>query len=595
MARLRLFRWLPVLIGLAALAVFAAALLLRPSAPPPPRTPAPLPTVTPPGPGEPTVPPEALRMRAAPTPTRGRPPSTPTPIPPRASPTPLPTRPVSAAGHDDVPMIEIPAGEFIMGITEGEVTYLQDQWRATCGPRCITFYQFHNEAPQMIVSLDTFWIDQYKVTNARYRRCVEAGICSPPEEDNWRYSHYDNFAARVNWYDADAYCRWVGKRLPTEAEWEKAARGTDGRWYPWGNEYDKTRHARQEGPVDQHPQGASPYGVLGALDYPSEWTSDWYRPYPGNRALYPAKDTSDPYGWNDGLYDMGYRSARGLVRDGGHAEDSRVTMRAPGHPEAHLGFRCVRGPQPVPLEQAILWNTAPTPVPTLMPARVVDLSNMVYVPAGPFIMGTNEVSPDDFYRGDETPLHIVYLDAFYIDRTEVTRREFAAFLKALGTDLRACEGYNCGSGWISEKAEYSDYPAMGVTWYGAQAYCTWVGKRLPTEAEWEKAARGTDGRRYPWGNEPTFLGNYRDPVGSRPENASPYGMLDALGNVVEWVADWYDPAYYTSSPLVNPLGPPTGTKKVVRGFGLFPVTYRDPEFPYTEHGIGFRCAYSPGR
>lgn len=534
-------------------------------------------------------------MRAAPTATRGRPPATPTPLPPTVvvSPTPLPTRSVPSSGDDEVPMLEIPPGEFIMGITEREAFILYRQWRETCGPRCLLFYQFENEVPQMIVYLDTFWIDQYKVTRARYRRCVEAGVCAPLENDPGP-SPYDNFAARVNWYDANDYCHWVGKRLPAEAEWEKAARGTDGRWYPWGNEYDPTRHTLEAAPVDQYPQGASPYGVVGMLDEPPEWTSDWYRPYPGNQDVYLGKDTSDPYGREFGFYDLGYRTVRGQVLHGGYAEDSRVTMRAPGHPTESLrGFRCVRGPQPPALEQAIRRSTAPTPVPTLVPATSVDLSNMIYVPAGPFIMGTNDASPE------EAPLHIVYLDAFYIDRTEVSRGEFAAFLKMMGTFKRACGGYDCSSE-IPDNERYASWPVMDATWYGAQAYCAWVGKRLPTEAEWEKAARGTDGRFYPWGNEPIV--EYSDPVGIHPEWASPYGMLDALGNVGEWVADWYDPWYYSYSPYINPPGPPTGTEKVVRGYisamymvMVRPVTSRGHFDPSDGVRIGFRCAYSPPR
>ncbi|MGC8947570.1 MAG: formylglycine-generating enzyme family protein, partial [Anaerolineae bacterium] len=571
---------------------------------------APLPTVTPPGPGEPTVPPEALRMRAAPTATRGRPPATPTPLTPVPSPTPLPTRSLPSTGYDDVPMIEIPAGEFIMGITEKESRQWHDRWRQTCGPRCITFYQFLNEAPQMTVYLDSFLIDQYKVTNIRYRRCVEAGACAPPADDRWREPHYDNFAVRVNWYDAEAYCRWVGKRLPTEAEWEKAARGTDGRWYPWGNEHDPTRYARaEEEPVDRYPQGASPYGVIGMLDEPPEWTSDWYLPYPGNQAIYPGADTSDPRTYGDRLYEKGYRAVRGQVLEGGYAEDSRVSIRAPGDPtDGAFSFRCVMGPPPVPLEQAVVQSTAPTPVPTLVPAATVDVSNMVYIPAGPFIMGTNEVSPDDFLRGGETPQHVVYLDAFYIDRTEVTRAEFAAFLKRLGISRRACSGYDCGGGLIDletydpDTDPYASWAARNVSWYGAQAYCAWVGKRLPTEAEWEKAARGTDGRRYPWGNEP--IPEYDGPVSSHPEWASPYGVLDTLGNVGEWVADWYDQRYYSYSPYINPWGPPDGQEKVIRGdisgwIGesmVQPVTYRYYAVPYNAaNRTGFRCAYTPPR
>lgn len=507
-------------------------------------------------------------------------------------------------------MVEVPAGEFIMGTTEEEVERLESQWRERCGERCVIFYRFANEAPQMTVYLDAYSIDQYKVTNARYRRCVEAGVCSPPsppyQESFWD-PQYDGYAAHVNWYNANAYCQWVGKRLPTEAEWEKAARGTDGRLYPWGNEYDPVRYAYNPDayePVDRYPQGASPYGVVGLLDRPPEWTIDWYRAYPGNAATYPGLDTSDMGGREKGRYAKGYRAIRGSGLP--DEEAARASVRGASDPMTnnYPGFRCVRGPQPVSLEQAIVRSTAPTPVPTPVPAATVDLSHMVYVPTGPFIMGNNDIPLDDPYRLGEAPQHVVYLDAFYIDRTEVTRREFAAFLNTLGTNRRACGGYDCGHGWLVGGEEYAAYPAMGVTWYGAQAYCAWVGKRLPTEAEWEKAARGTDGRRYPWGNEPIpeFLEEYREPVGSRPGNASPYGMLDALGNVMEWVADWYDPAYYAYSPYANPLGPPSGENKVIRGPSTpgrmltAGVTLRWFDSPHVPFDIGgFRCAYSPAQ
>jgi len=216
--------------------------------------------------------------------------------------------------------------------------------------------------------------------------------------------------------------------------------------------------------------------------------------------------------------------------------------------------------------------------------RPADSMVMLYVPAGDFLMGSADADIDAILaqcngcerdrHTDETPQHTVTLDAFWIDRTEVTHAQYASFLNVLGGHKGKCEGQDCiatkseddnshirqqGGQYVVESG-YEEHPMIEVSWYGAQSYCEWVGARLPTEAEWEKAARGTDGRIYPWGD--TFDGtrlNFCDlncehnwkksdvdddsartaPAGSYPAGASPYGALDMAGNVWEWVADWY--------------------------------------------------------
>ncbi len=239
--------------------------------------------------------------------------------------------------------------------------------------------------------------------------------------------------------------------------------------------------------------------------------------------------------------------------------------------------------------------------------------DMVFVPAGSFTMGSNSGN------SDEQPVHTVYLDAYWIDRTEVTVDAYAACVAAGG-----CTAPNGNYG----SATYCNYGAPGrgnhpincVDWYKSQAYCTWAGKRLPTEAEWEKAARDSDARTYPWGeatatcayavmNDASAGGNgcglnHTAPVGSKPAGASPYGALDMAGNVWEWVNDWYSSTYYWVSPSANPPGPAGGNSRVLRGgswddnsgFGYLRAsnrTYDTPAF-WSDFVGGFRCSRDGG-
>ena len=219
---------------------------------------------------------------------------------------------------------------------------------------------------------------------------------------------------------------------------------------------------------------------------------------------------------------------------------------------------------------------------------------MVSVPAGDFVMGCNAVVDGDCLD-DEKPMHTVTLAAFEIDETEVTQDQYAACVTAGACDAPMC-AWDCENG---------DFPASCVTWDLAKMYCAWAGKRLPTEAEWEKAARGTDGRKYPWGNtEPTCTevnmsgcGEKAQVVASHPAGASPYGALDMAGNMVEMLYDWYAPDYYQSSPAVDPKGPTVGTRYVGRGGGFKskPVWQRTSSRDWYDtydqgNALGFRCA-----
>jgi formylglycine-generating enzyme required for sulfatase activity len=231
------------------------------------------------------------------------------------------------------------------------------------------------------------------------------------------------------------------------------------------------------------------------------------------------------------------------------------------------------------------------------PAEIVgkDGAPMVLIPAGEFTMGSDK--GDD----DEQPIHKVFLDSFYIDKFEVTNARFAKFVEAIQSEPP------WGFADKETPVVRPDQPVRWVNWMDAIGYCLWTGKRLPTEAEWEKAARGPDARVYPWGNDPPTplhavfgLKEGSDTVsaiGNRDKGKSPYGVHDLAGNLYEWTTDWYDEEFYSKNPAINPRGPSEGTAKVQRGGSYINGAYRlrssfrtkgDP----TEHdpNVGFRCA-----
>jgi formylglycine-generating enzyme len=237
-----------------------------------------------------------------------------------------------------------------------------------------------------------------------------------------------------------------------------------------------------------------------------------------------------------------------------------------------------------------------------------DGAPMILIPAGPFLTGSNDGLPN------ERPEHTVTLDAYYIDQYEVTAGRYQKFIESAKRNLPPT--------WDDEAAQtLSDLPAVGMSWTDAAAYCKWAGRRLPTEAEWEKAARGEDGRRYPWGHMQPFvdMANYNRGVwvseavtlvpvhsglegmsvrhGLKEGGKSPYGLFHMAGNAAEWVADWYDREYYQQSPPTNPTGPSEGDKRVIRGgsWADLPIALRvtaraSAEPDYEERTIGFRCA-----
>ena len=186
---------------------------------------------------------------------------------------------------------------------------------------------------------------------------------------------------------------------------------------------------------------------------------------------------------------------------------------------------------------------------------------MVRIPAGPFTMGSDE------YGRDEEPAHQVFLDAYLVDQFEVTNRAYELFVQ---------KTWHRPAAFSADRALNGDsQPVVGVNWFDAGKYCRWAGKRLCTEAEWEKAARGTDGRVFPWGDAPPTAGRlnfnglvgHTVSVGSYPDGQSPHGLYDMSGNVWEWVSDWFRVDYYKTSPVRNPHGPDSGGIRVYRGGG----------------------------
>ena len=294
---------------------------------------------------------------------------------------------------------------------------------------------------------------------------------------------------------------------------------------------------------------------------------------------------------------LGLSLVPGLVK----ANESRVAKRAPAetpsstpvkpHVSEDVKTKLVMD------NGRVHKSTAPTLLPTKITGK--DGTPMVLVPAGDFTMGSDQGDED------ESPIHRVYLNAFYIDKFEVTNGRFAKFVDAIQSEPP------WGFANRDMPVVDADRPVRWVNWMDAMGYCLWAGKRLPTEAEWEKAARGTDGRLYPWGSDPPTSAHAVfglkeggaetvSLIGNRDKGQSPYGAHDLAGNLYEWVTDWYAEDSYTNfvmNPTTNPRGPSEGSAKVQRGGSYINSPYRlrssfrtkgDPAEP--DPNVGFRCA-----
>jgi formylglycine-generating enzyme required for sulfatase activity len=531
-------------------------------------------------------------------------------------------------------MVWIPAGTFEMGCVVGDPDCLGDE-----------------RPPHTVTLTRGFWIGIAEVTAGQYR--LFAGATGHPLPPQPAWSRDNHPVVNVSWDDAAGFCSWAGGRLPSEAEWEYAARGgSDGKRFPAGDEltHDDANFAGSGGrdrfpdsaPVASFaPNGFGLYDVVGNV---WEWCADWY-----GEATYggPATDPTGPASGTlrvlrGGSYNYQTRSLR--LSDRGR---SRPDRRA-----EFIGFRCVRdgepsepvapagkpleatGPEQPPrkigagappapdrtsgaapesaakeqtaIEAAPAVEVGPTPTPARPAAPVGPPpgetssfppaeATMAWIPPATVDIGC--VKGDGECDGDEQPRHsVTFSRGFWVDVTEVTVGQYRAFASAAGHAM-------------PRQPEWSgdDHPVVNVSWYDAAAYCAWAGGRLPSEAEWEYAARGgLEGAKFASGahldedaaNADGVAGADRweksAPVRSFPPNG--FGLYDMAGNVWEWCADWYAPRTYAEEAVSDPQGPPDGSQRVVRGGSWtsnqwrMRLSYRFRLAPSdTSVTLGFRC------
>ena len=460
---------------------------------------------------------------------------------------------------------EVPAGPFTMG-SDPAAEFAPDP----------------DEAPAHRVVVPSFRLGRTPVTNAEY--LAFASATGHPPLSHWPggtipagWEHHP--VTYVSWADAAAFCRWAGGRLPREAEWERAARGDDGRTWPWGDGPPTAERAVFAGadtaPVGSCPAGASPFGALDLAGNVWEWTASALRPYP-----YLAEDGREDAGLD------GPRVVRGgsFIHGPGEIRCSYRHGMLPGVVDHYVGFRLAADPG------ALLK----------LDAAMVD------VPSGEVLLGNDPRPAAGPAAPDEAPQHEVSIAAVSLSTTPVTNELYRTFVLDAG---RAPPPHWRGGTMPDELAEH---PVTHVDWHDAAAFCRWAGGRLPTEAEWEKAARGTDGRLYPWGNDQPqpqgfvlnqhkllerprgttqeFVLNQHNllpranfgggakygrttAVGAHAGGASPYGLLDMAGNVWEWVSSVY--AAYPYDPDDGREDPGSGPARVLRGGSFASPTSRN--------------------
>ncbi len=476
-----------------------------------------------------------------------------------------------------------------------------------------------DEVPVHRVCLDTYWLDRTEVTVAAYSKCVNAGVCPKPKsysvDEEWRkqctWAADGKSQHPVNclsWSQARTFCGWAGKRLPTEAEWEYAARGTADRMYPWGadeptcqrvvmgNSAAKGCGKNGTWPVGSKANGATPEGLLDMAGNVWEWTEDcWYlNSYKKcvNGCRNPANRCQDS---------KRKRVIRGASFQYGpaKAKSFRTSLRGYYKPKAvgqGVGFRC-----------AISGSKVATASPSSSSTSVTWTT----IPGGNFRMGS---AGGD---ADERPMHAVQVKSFQLTKTEVTVAQYRRCVTA-GKCTPPTTGRYCN--WNSQGLD--SHPVNCVDWHQATAFASWIGGRLPSEAEWEYAARsGGLNQRYPWGNERPSCrlavhddkvtvsagGSATDacgkdhtwPICSRSAGNSKQGVCDLAGSVWEWVADTYSNSYIGAPRDGSPWLLSSTGQRVFRGGGWgtlgknLRATNRYKKQPsYTRYDLGFRVARS---
>lgn len=439
---------------------------------------------------------------------------------------------------DESISIYIPEGYFVMGSNNAGV-YAEPAHR---------------------VFLDAFWIDQKEVTNQQFNNCVNEGICSLPSSpvDFYNINYELHPVVYVDWFQATTYCGWAGGRLPTEAEWEKAGRSNVEITFPWGDQFNcSLANADDEiiedlnvvpglpncdgynttAPVGSFPGGSSYYGVMDLVGNVTEWVSDWFR-----YDYYSDSPSINPLG----PIETGFRVIRGGSWRNNYNQQDLTYRRGtnPSETFSDVGFRCAYDADLGDINSHIISSssTVETSAPAVAQEFVLPPDGPVvnpidgtvynYIPAGRFFMGS-EIGHDD-----ELPVHSVFLEDFWIGQTEVTKANYhKCVIKG-----------NCGAPVVDYYETYlnPNFAVVYISWRDAQNFCEWVGGRLPTEAEWEKAARGgVEGKMYPWGNQsPVDILEAKNGVNHKNQFVgmtvpNEFGLYDMIGNGLEWTSSCY--------------------------------------------------------